>query len=172
MLAAFFKIIDGLSWVASRLADLAVVLLVCSMVYEVIARYLFNAPTVWAFDIAYMSNGAIFLFGIAWVLRQDGHIRIDVVRSRLPDRLASWFEAAVYLLLLLPLFGILSKIAIFRTIKAWNSGEVEMVSPWAPIMWPFYLTFAIGLTILSLQFLAQGLRAICERKTVAAEVHA
>ena len=92
MLAYFYKLADGLSLAASRLADLSVAVLVCAMIYEVAARYLFHAPTVWAFDIAYMSNGAIFLLGVSWVLRQGAHIRIDVVRNRLPAGLVRVVE--------------------------------------------------------------------------------
>lgn len=159
MLNLIYAIADGLSRAVSRLADLSVAVLVCAMVYEVAARYLFSAPTEWAFDIAYMSNGAIFLLGVAWVLRQDGHIRIDVIRKKLPPGLTRIADSVIYLAILLPLFSLLSRIALNKTIHAWQINEVETVSPWAPLMWPFYLIITVGLVVLSLQFLAQGLRS-------------
>jgi len=158
MLTFIYKLADGLSLAASRLADIAVAVLVCAMVYEVFARYVLHAPTEWAFDIAYMSNGAIFLLGVAWVLRQGAHIRIDIVRNRLPKRLVRTAEAIVYLGVLLPFFGLLGWLAANRAFHAWQTNEVEMVSPWAPLMWPFYLIIAVGLVIMSLQLLACGLR--------------
>ena len=160
MLTSLCKIIDGISWIATRLADLAVILLVLAMVYEVAARYMFHAPTEWAFDIAYMSNGAIFLLGLGWVLRQDGHIRIDVVRNKLPATLTRITDIIIYLVILFPLFCMFSRVAIIKALYAWRTNEVEMVSPWAPLMWPFYAVIAIGLVVLSLQFLAQGLRML------------
>src|SRR5690606_4391892 len=159
MLARLFKIVDGISWIASRLADISVVILVTSMVYEVVARYVFDAPTDWAFDIAYMCSGALFLLGVSWALKEDAHIRIDILRNKMSPRVAGMVEGVTYLIVLAPFFAVLSCIAVGRTFKAWQTGEVEMVSPWAPHMWPFYLTFAIGLVALTLQLIAEGIRA-------------
>jgi TRAP-type mannitol/chloroaromatic compound transport system permease small subunit len=159
MLKPICKFADGVSWCASQLANVSVVVLTVAMVYEVFARYAFDAPTVWAFDIAYMANGVIFLLGVAWVLREDAHIRIDVLSNRLPPKLANAIEGLVYLLLLAPLFAALANVAIQHTWRAWIKQEVETVSPWAPLMWPFYLLISIGLVALTLQLIAEALRS-------------
>jgi TRAP-type mannitol/chloroaromatic compound transport system permease small subunit len=62
------------------------------------------------------------------------------------------------LLVLFPLFAVLSKVGINKAWMAWKLNEVEMVSPWAPVMWPFYACIAIGLVAFTLQLLAHGLR--------------
>ncbi len=74
MLQPISKLIDFIALVSSRLAEMAAAILVTAMVWEVFARYVLHAPTVWAFDVAYMMNGAIFLLGMAWVMRQNEHI--------------------------------------------------------------------------------------------------
>ncbi len=160
MLKALTRFANGVSWCASQLASVAAAVLTVSMVYEVFARYVFDAPTVWAFDVAYMANGAVFLLGVAYVLREDAHIRIDVLRNRLPARFGHGVQGVTYLLVLAPFFGMLSWIAASHTWRAWVRHEVETVSPWAPLMWPFYLCFAIGLTALTLQLAVEGLRAL------------
>ena len=159
MLNALTRFANGVSWCASQLASVAAAVLTVSMVYEVFARYVFDAPTVWAFDIAYMANGAVFLLGVAYVLREHAHIRIDVLRNRLPARLNHGIQGVAYLLVLTTFFGMLSWIAVTHTCRACVRHEVETVSPWAPLMWPFYLCFAIGLTALTLQLAVEGLRA-------------
>lgn len=159
MLNALCKLADGVSWCASQLANASVIVLTVAMVYEVFARYLFNAPTVWSFDIAYMSNGALFLLGVAWVLKEDAHIRIDVLSKKLPPKVEGAIEAVAFLLFLAPTFGMLSSIAARHAWRAWLRHEVETVSPWAPLMWPFYLLIAAGLIALTLQSVAEGLRA-------------
>lgn len=158
MLTRFFRMVDGLSWVVVQLAHLSVVVLVVSMIYEVGARYIFNAPTVWAFDIAYMCSGALFLLGVAWTLKEDAHIRIDILRNKLPAKMAGAIEGGAYLFVLCPFFAVLTWIAFERTWRAWMKGEVEMVSPWAPLMWPFYLIIAVGLLTLTLQLASRGLQ--------------
>lgn len=172
MLKQLCKFADGVSWCASQLANMSVVILTVAMVYEVFARYVFDAPTVWSFDIAYMANGAIFLLGIAWVLHEDAHIRIDILSNRLPRKLANAIEGIAYLFILAPFFGVLSNIAIRHTWRAWVTGEVETVSPWAPLMWPFYLLIAIGLIALTLQLVAEALRSFAGIRRVDIKEHA
>ncbi|WP_322995514.1 TRAP transporter small permease subunit [Castellaniella sp.] len=172
MLNTLNRLIDGFSWCATQLASVAVAVLTLSMVYEVFARYLFDAPTVWAFDIAYMANGAVFVLGVAYVLREDAHIRIDVLRNRLPARLNGVVQGVAYLLILAPFFGMLSWIAATHTWRAWVRHEVETVSPWAPFMWPFYLMIAIGLIALTLQLVAEGLRGFSGQSLNAKKEHA
>lgn len=163
MLNALTRFANGFSWCVSQLASVSAAVLTLAMVYEVFARYVFDAPTVWAFDIAYMANGAVFLLGVAHVLREDAHIRIDVLRNRLPARFNGSVQGVAYLLVLAPLCGMLSWIAMTHTWRAWVRHEVETVSPWAPLMWPFYLLIAIGLVALTLQLTVEGLRGFCGR---------
>lgn len=47
--------------------------------YEVVARYLFRAPTPWAFDLSYMLYGTIFMMAGAYTLSRDGHVRGDFI---------------------------------------------------------------------------------------------
>src|SRR3546814_20006556 len=88
------------------------------MVYEVFARYLFDASTVWSFDIAYMANGVLFVLGMAWVLRQDAHIRIDVLSSKLPPKVSGVIEGVAFLVVLAPFFGALAWIAGQHTVRS------------------------------------------------------
>ncbi|MGY6272481.1 TRAP transporter small permease subunit [Achromobacter denitrificans] len=171
MLDVLDRFANGVSRFASLLASASAAVLTLAMVYEVFARYVFDAPTVWAFDIAYMSNGAVFLLGMAYVLREDGHIRIDVLRNRLPARFNDVVQGIAYLLVLAPLFGVLSSIAVSHAWRAWVRHEVETVSPWAPLMWPFYLLIAIGLIAMTLQLAAEGLRAFAGQRSRAAKEH-
>ena len=163
MLQPISKLIDFVALVSARLAELAAAILVTAMVWEVFARYVLHAPTVWAFDVAYMMNGAIFLLGMAWVMRQNEHISIDVVRKHLPKSFARISDLVLYLLVLFPLFAVLSKVSIHKAWMAWKLNEVEMVSPWAPLMWPFYACIALGLIAFTLQLLAHGVRCAAKQ---------
>ncbi|EJC61606.1 TRAP transporter small permease subunit [Alcaligenes ammonioxydans] len=163
MLQPISKLIDLIALASARLAELAAAILVTAMVWEVFARYVLHAPTVWAFDVAYMMNGAIFLLGTAWVMRQNEHISIDVVRKHLPKSFARISDLVLYLLVLFPLFAVLSKVSIHKAWMAWKLNEVEMVSPWAPLMWPFYACIALGLIAFTLQLLAHGVRCAAKQ---------
>lgn len=134
--------------------------LVLAMLYEVVARYGFNAPTLWAFDVSYMLNGCLFLLGAAYALRENAHVRIDFLYQRMPSTVRRWLDLVMFLAFLLPVFTWLTWIAGSKAVRAWVTGEVEAVSPWAPLMWPFYAVLALGLAVFTLQVLAEGLRRL------------
>lgn len=158
-MANLFRWIDRFSILLSRVADGVTLILVAAMIYEVAARYLFAAPTIWAFDISYMCTGTLFILGAANALREDAHVRIDFLAQRMPAGLRRAIEAGVFLALLLPIFALLSHFAVIRAGRAYRTAEVEMVSPWAPLMWPFFALLALGLCALTLQIAVHGLRA-------------
>lgn len=156
----FLGLADGISAGLGYLAQAMVLILIASMLYEVVARYGFGAPTIWAFDIAYMSTGVLFVLGAAQALREDAHVRIDFLSSRMPRRLRGAIDGIAFLFVLCPIFAKLALIGGERALRAFHSGEVEHVSPWAPLMWPFYTALTIGLAALALQLAAEGIRAL------------
>ena len=75
--------IDQLSDWSGRIVSYLVYPLVGGVAYEVIARYFFNAPTEWAYDVTYMLYGAIFMLGAAYTLLKKGHIRTDLLLQQM-----------------------------------------------------------------------------------------
>ena len=80
------SLIETISLWTGRLAALLLVPLVFAMVYEVVSRYVFAAPTQWAFEISYMLMGAIFTLGLSYCLRNNAHVNVDILPSILPRR--------------------------------------------------------------------------------------
>ena len=69
--------LDQISLWSGRLTGWLIIPMVLSLVWEVVARYFFNAPTVWAYDMTYMLYGSFFMLGAAYTLMRGGHIRTD-----------------------------------------------------------------------------------------------
>ncbi|WP_324751738.1 TRAP transporter small permease subunit [Roseovarius sp. Pro17] len=160
MKRTLLAVADGISVTLGYVAQAMVLILIASMLYEVVARYAFGAPTLWAFDIAYMSTGVLFVLGAAQALREDAHVRIDFLSSKMPRRVRGAIDGIAFLFILCPIFARLAWIGAERALRAFNTGEVEHVSPWAPLMWPFYTALTIGLAALALQLAAEGIRAL------------
>lgn len=151
-------LVDRLSELVSRIGMVLVLGLVVAMFYEVVARYLFNAPTRWSYDISYMFNAGIFLLGSAYTLSINQHIRIDFLSQKLPLRAQHFANLAVLGCLFLPAMVWITYRATRSAWKAFVSGKVEVVSPWAPVIWPFESAIALGLICLCLQVCAQLVR--------------
>ncbi len=56
------------------------------LVYEVMARYLLNAPTIWAHGTSQRIFGIYFLLGAPYVMMQNGHIRMDIFYNKFSPR--------------------------------------------------------------------------------------
>jgi TRAP-type mannitol/chloroaromatic compound transport system permease small subunit len=94
--------IDQLStWVGKAFAWLILVLTL-GVSYEVAARYLFRAPTTWAFDFSYINYGALFLMAGAYTLCRNGHVRADVLYRLWPVRVQAGLDLVLYLLFFFP----------------------------------------------------------------------
>lgn len=132
--------------------------LILTMLYEVLARYAFNAPTVWAFDITFMLHGALFMLTGGYALQRNAHVRIDVLSTRLPVPIQHAVNLLTYVLFFLPAVWIFADAAVRRAYSAYATGEVEIVSSWGPAVWPFFTALALGLVILWLQSFIETLR--------------
>ena len=145
--------------IAYTAMTLFLALIGCTL-FEVIARYGFNAPTIWAFDVTFMVHGALFILTGAYTLQKNAHVRIDVLSTRFPIRSQHGGNLIIYLFLTLPAFGVLSDAAIKRAYSAYMTDEVELMSAWGPLVWPSYTVLSIGLVSLFLQSFVEAVRHV------------
>ena len=102
MMASFIGFIDRLSVWTGKWIAWVIIPNVLALVYEVVARYFFNSPTIWSYEVTYFLYGSHFLLGAAYVLFVDAHIRIDILTSRLSPRTRAKIDVAGYLILFFP----------------------------------------------------------------------
>jgi len=150
--------LDRVGWWLAVVAMAEVVAIIAVQIYEVVARYAFNAPTLWGSDIAFMTNGTLFLLGAAYTLRQGAHIRIDFLASRLPLRARHGVDVAFYLVIFLPLLWFVGSASAVKAWSAYVKGELESMSAWEPLVWPFYTGMTVGLAGLALQVISETAR--------------
>ena len=154
------RTIERISHFVGVIAAWLIVPLVFAAVYEVIARYVFNAPTIWAYEIGYLMTGSGFLLGMAYALSRDAHIRIDVFSVRMTDRTKAIIDIVCYVGLLIPFMLALTQVLWRRSIEAIVSGEKSGQSAWNPVVWPFRTVFFVAFALLILQVLAEILKAV------------
>ena len=71
----YLHAIDNVSTWTGKAFAWAIVMLTAIVCYDVFARYLFRAPTDWAFDASYILYGALFMMAGAYTLARNGHVR-------------------------------------------------------------------------------------------------
>lgn len=154
------NVIDRIStWVGKGVAWLVPVLIL-ELVYDTAARYLFNAPTSWSFDISYMLYGVIFMCGAAMTLQQDKHVRIEIIFGQLPARARAIIDAIGYLIFFFPAVGVLIYYGALFAAKSWSLLETSDQSMWQPPIYPFKTVLPVAGALLFLQGLAEFTRCI------------
>ena len=125
--------------------------LIFAMTYEVLARKLFLAPTIWAYDISRFLYGALFMLGAAYALSKGVHIRADFLYRNFKTKNQGKIDFWLYLLFYFP--GLL--VFLYMTIgfvgESIQRGEKGMDTTWMPYMWPIKSCLLIGIIFLLIQ---------------------
>jgi TRAP-type mannitol/chloroaromatic compound transport system permease small subunit len=161
------KSINGMNEKIGYYASFLVIPLVLVVAYEVVMRYLFNAPTIWVFEATTLIYGTHFMIGIAYTHKHDGHVAIDVFEARLPERPRTILRLIVNLVLFMPTIGMLSIWSVIYASDSWRNLENASTS-WAPPLYPFKTLMAIGFILLLLQGVAKGLH---DYRTLTVKTH-
>ena len=75
---------DILSLIFAKGAMVAIIVMVSVMFYEVVARYVFGSPTLWANELSLWIAGFVFLFAGLYAMQQRSHIRIYIIYDLMP----------------------------------------------------------------------------------------
>ena len=76
--------------------------LILAMTYEVLARKLFLAPTIWAYDISRFFYGALFMLGAGYALSKGIHIRADFLYRNFKVKNQGLIDFVLYILFYFP----------------------------------------------------------------------
>ena len=129
--------------------------LIFAMTYEVFARKLFLAPTIWAYDISRFLYGALFMLGAAYALSKGVHIRADFLYRNFKTKNQGKIDFWLYLLFYFP--GLL--VFLYMTIgfvgESIQRGEKGMDTTWMPYMWPIKSCLLIGIVFLLIQGISE-----------------
>src|SRR3989344_678075 len=104
------------------------------MLYEVIARYVFNAPTVWGMELAVLLFGPYFLLGGPYLLHLKGHVALDVALPRLSPAWQRRLDLGNF-----PITMLFYAILLYFSTPAANSSNTyreTSFSAWTPPNWP------------------------------------
>jgi len=148
--------IDSISEWTGKIVSFLIIVIIGVTIWEVILRYVFNAPTIWAFDAAYLIFGAYGVLGGAYTLYLKGHVNVDILYGRFPLRVRAIVDLGTSIFFFL-----------FCGLLLWKGGEMAWdslkimergSSAWNPPIYPIKLTIPIGVFLLLLQGIAKFIR--------------
>ena len=139
--------------------------LVLAVAYEVIARYVFNAPTIWSFDVTYMLYGTIFMLGAAYALLKGAHIRTDFFYEKWSDRTRGMVDSISYIVFFFPSIIMLLAASGSEAWYAFTINETSEQTPWRPILWPFKAVVPLTCVLLLLQGVSELIKSFYAART-------
>jgi TRAP-type mannitol/chloroaromatic compound transport system permease small subunit len=160
MIDRFIYGVDQLSKTVGHAFAWCLLILTFGTSYEVVVRYVLNAPTSWAFDFSYLMYGAMFYMAGAYTLSRGGHVRADMFYRLWRPRTQAAVELVLYIVFFFP--GVLALV-----VSGWPYGfesmrirEQSVNSPAGVPIWPLKMLIPFGAGLLALQGVAEVLRCV------------
>lgn len=149
----YIKFITAINRALFYCAASLMAIVVPVMMYEVVSRYVFHAPTVWGMELAVLLFGPYFLFGGPYLLHLGGHVNLDLFRRRLsekPGRLLDSFNQVVIMT-----FCVILLVYSFPLAMQSMGFRETSFSAWNPPLWPYKFAVPLAVLLLALQSLAE-----------------
>lgn len=151
-------ICDDISVWSGRIAAFVIYPGMLVLVYEVVARYAFNAPTIWAHGVCQRAFAIYLVIGAAYVLQQKGHIRMDLIYNRFSPRGKAIINLVTSPILFLIIFVLLWFGWDFAQTSI-SQLEIDNTPLHGPV-WPFKLWIPITGFLLLVQAVANFYRDV------------
>ncbi|MBI2296407.1 MAG: TRAP transporter small permease subunit [Betaproteobacteria bacterium] len=139
--------------------------LVLAVSYEVVARYGFDAPTIWSYDVTYMLYGTIFMLGAAYALHKGAHIRTDFFFEKWSIRTQGVIDSTAYIVFFFPSLFMFLIVSGAEGWYAFEIGETSEQTPWRPILWPFKMVVPATCLLLMVQGVSETIKSLYAART-------
>ena len=151
--------IDKFSKIVGNIVCWILIPLIFAMTYEVLARKLFLAPTIWAYDISRFLYGALFMLGAGYALSRGVHIRADFLYRNFKTKTQGTIDFWLYLLFYFPGLIVFLYMTVGYVGESIQRGERGMDTTWMPYMWPIKSCLLIGIIFLLIQGISELLKS-------------
>ena len=139
------------------LAGVTLLFLMFLTVYAVVMRYVFNAPILWALDVARVGLVVLVFFGLAYCGLTGGHIAVDFLSVFVPPCIVQISDVVIRSICVV-LIGTMAWQAVLQGLDAIEMGEGtnELEIP----LFPFFAVVAVGSVTYCIVLIIQVARAV------------
>lgn len=148
------KIIEVMCKLALLCGGLLLMAMAINVTYGVLARYLFNNPSVYAIELTKILMIPALVLAVPYVQRYNRHLQVDFLAARMPDKVR------LVILEVITVIGALF-VGFILVWKGWESVTYSFsihetsYASWAEPLWPVRLTIPIGYGLLSIVLIRQ-----------------
>ena len=155
-LTGFIRSVDKMNDWIGRIVGFLIYPIMLVLVYEVVMRYVFDSPTIWAHETSCMLYGAHFVLGGAYALQHNAFVNVEVFYMRFSKR-----TRAIIDLFSWSMFYIFVGVLLWKSIPwAWESFSLREFSDstWGPYVWPSKLTIPFAAFFMLLQGMTKTIK--------------
>jgi len=158
-LSSLSRFIDSLNEWVGYFTSWLTTLLVVVVCYDVFTRYVLKNSYVAVQELEWHIFAVIFLVGAAYTLKEDKHVRVDVIYTRLSAKKKAVVNLAGTVLFLLPFTLLVTKTAIPFAINAYHFNEISPDPGGLPYRWLLKSAIVVGFALLFMQGLSLGIKS-------------
>lgn len=148
------NLLDRLLDLCLVIVNVLLLLLILIVILDVIMTYVLKEPLEWALEISEYALAFIAFIGAGWLMREEGHLRFDMILERLPKRARAVMEVFVSVICLLVSIVIVWT-AMGITMDLLVKGTLTVSILQLP-RWILIVSIPIGFTILALQLIRRS----------------
>jgi TRAP-type mannitol/chloroaromatic compound transport system permease small subunit len=151
----------SLDWISDRsglFVSLWSISAVMAYTYEVVARYLFNMPTIWVHEASFLLFGMQYMMAGAYGLLHGSHVRVDVLYPRLSARrqaALSVFTSVFFFIFVLAMIG-----TAYRFFFGSLAMDERSVETWQIQYWPVKGFMLLGACLILLAGISRLIKDI------------
>jgi TRAP-type mannitol/chloroaromatic compound transport system permease small subunit len=117
------KLINKFSDFIGTIAAILLLGLLANVFYDVIMRYLFNNVSIGMQEMEWHLYASIFLLGITYTLKENAHVRVDIIYEHLNPKKQAFIDISGTLFLLLPFCLLVAYYGIGFAQESFSLGE-------------------------------------------------
>ena len=160
-LLALSRLIDRINEIIGKSVSWLILIAVLVSAVNATVRKVFNVSSNAWLELQWYLYGAAFLFAAAYTLKQNEHIRIDILYGAWSRRVQHWIDLFGHVFFLMPMVTLMIYLLYPYVMRAYISGEVS-TNAGGLILWPAKALLLFGFA----QMFAQGISEIIKKIAV------
>ena len=117
----FDRFSDLMGWISGALC----LVMLVNVFYDAIMRYFFRTGSIALQELEWHLFAVVFLFGMAYTLKEDAHVRVDVLYDHFSPRWKAVVNIAGTLLFLVPLAVLIIQGSVWYVTEAYEMHEIS-----------------------------------------------
>ena len=158
-LLALSRLIDALNEFIGKWVGWLILAAILVSAVNAIIRKAFNMSSNAWLELQWYLFGAAFLLAAAYTLKQNEHIRIDIVYGAFSRRVQHWIDLLGHLFFLMPFVLLMVYYFVPYVSLSFRTGEMS-TNAGGLILWPAKLMLLVGFSLLAIQGVSEIIKKI------------